>query len=101
MLNRQRVKFWAPFPCGESMAQVEVRVALFLNNLEKDALNLGYKNAIIVSHGTTIRIIAMHLLREPFETLNDKKGTPKNCSMRHLKFNQKWQDEGTIFTPTI
>ncbi|MAI08906.1 MAG: hypothetical protein CMF61_08115 [Magnetococcales bacterium] len=92
-------KFWANFPLGESMAQVEVRLALFFRDLKDDAENLGYSTAIIVGHGAALRILAAYLLRQPYETLNDKKFTPKNASIRHLSFNKKWHDNGYIFAP--
>ena len=82
------------------MAQVEVRVALFMRDLKEDALNLGYDTAMVVAHGTTLRVLAAYLLRQSFETLNDKKDNPENCSIRHLIFNRTWQDKGYIYTPS-
>lgn len=92
-------KFWANFPLGESMAQVEVRLALFFRDLKDDAENLDYRTAIIVGHGAALRVLAAYLLRQPYETLNDKKLTPKNASIRHLSFDEKWEDDGYVFTP--
>jgi broad specificity phosphatase PhoE len=95
-------KFWARFPLGESMSDVDVRIGLFLNNLKEDAQNLGYETAIIVSHGTTLRVLESRLLRKPFETLNDRKLNPENCSINLLEFDQKfWVRKGYIHLPSI
>lgn len=98
-LEANNGKFWANFPLGESMAQVEVRLALFFRDLKDDAEHLDYRTAIIVGHGAALRILAAYLLRQPYETLHDKNSTPKNASIRHLSFDEKWEDDGYIFIP--
>ena len=74
-------KFYYRFPNGESIADVAIRIELFLNDLRKFD-NDGYP-VVIVTHAATMRVIQFlinKLTIEQFETL-DK---PKNCDILEL-----------------
>jgi broad specificity phosphatase PhoE len=74
-------KFYYRFPNGESIADVAVRVELFLNDLRKFD-NDGYP-VVIVTHAATMRVMQFLINKlsiEQFESL-DK---PKNCDILEL-----------------
>ena len=74
-------KFYYRFSNGESIADVAIRVELFLNDLRKFD-NDGYP-VVIVTHAATMRVMQFlinKLTIEQFETLD----RPKNCEILEL-----------------
>lgn len=78
-------RFYYQLPEGESTADVYQRACGFLETLWRDfAAPNAPQTALIVSHGITIRVLVMALLRERvefFEQLNN----PENCQIITLK----------------
>lgn len=76
---------------GESCADVYDRVSDFLNSLYRDFERFDYPpNAVIVSHGMTIRLFLMRWFRwtiEEFETLRN----PKNCDIITMQLQPSTQ----------
>jgi broad specificity phosphatase PhoE len=76
--------FYYRIPNGESCADVYDRVSDFLNTLWRDFEKVRYpENAIIVTHGMTMRLFLMrwfHMTVEEFELL----ANPKNCEFFQL-----------------
>jgi len=81
--------FYYRFAGGESCADVFDRVSDFLNTLFRDFEKPDYpRNAVIVTHGMTMRVLLMrwlHYTVEEFELLRN----PKNCGMYNLVLNNE------------
>ena len=79
--------FYYRFPDGESCADVYDRVSSFFNTMHRDFEKPDFaKNAVVVSHGMTIRLFLMrwfHYSSEKFEEI----ANPKNCEHFVLKLN--------------
>jgi broad specificity phosphatase PhoE len=73
--------FYYRIPDGESGADVYDRVSVFLDTLHRDFLKPDYpENALIVTHGMTLRLFLMRWLHwsvEEFESLRN----PQNCQI--------------------
>jgi broad specificity phosphatase PhoE len=80
--------FYYRFPGGESCADVELRIASFLNTLFRDFEKDDFpKNCVIVSHGMTNRVFLKKFLKltvEEFEKIKN----PKNCSRIVLELQE-------------
>lgn len=76
--------FYYRIPNGESCADVYDRISDFLNTLWREFEKPAYpENAIIVTHGMTMRLFLMrwfHMTVEEFELL----ANPKNCGIFQL-----------------
>lgn len=79
--------FYFRFPDGESCADVYDRVSDFFGTLHRDFSKNDFpENAVIVTHGMTIRIFLMrwfHWSVEEFESY----GNPGNCKMMIMERN--------------
>ena len=80
--------FYFRFPDGESCADVFDRVSDFLGTLLRDFTKSSFaENAIIITHGMSIRLFLMRWLHwtvEEFELL----ANPRNCQMVVLELDQ-------------
>lgn len=71
--------FYYRFPDGESGADVYDRVSTFLETLYRDFQRPDFeRNALLVTHGLTIRLFVMRWFHESVETFETWKN-PKNC----------------------
>ena len=77
-------EFFARMPSGESRADVALRVHQFFGTLHRDAQRHGLTDAIVVTHGVTIRAFAMMWLGKSVEWFDEQRN-PKNCSVRTLE----------------
>ena len=79
--------FYYRFDGGESVADVFDRVSSFMDTLHRDFERVDFpENAIIVTHGMTLRAFLMrwfHLSVEDFEMI----ANPKNCEFHVLSLN--------------
>ncbi|MDR2675738.1 MAG: histidine phosphatase family protein [Opitutaceae bacterium] len=76
--------FYYRIPDGESGADVYDRCTGVLDSLYRDFKKPGFPpNAIIVSHGLTIRLLLMRWLHWTVEEFEEKRG-PENCEIFHL-----------------
>lgn len=89
-LSKERDRFGTFFyrlPNGESGADVYDRISTFLETLYRDFNKSDYPvNAIIVTHGLTLRCFLMrffHLSVEAYEKMRN----PKNGAIIHMKLN--------------
>lgn len=72
-------KFFFRFPDGESGADVYDRVTTFLETLHRDFSQPHFaQNALIVTHGLTIRLFIMRWFHESVESFERWKN-PRNC----------------------
>jgi broad specificity phosphatase PhoE len=85
--------FYYRFNGGESCADVYDRVSDFMGTMHRDFKKTGFpRNAIIVTHGMTMRLFLMrwfHASVEEFESW----GNPKNCNffLLELRDNEKYE----------
>jgi broad specificity phosphatase PhoE len=81
--------FYFRLPDGESAADVYDRVSDFFSTLHRDFEKENFPaNAVIITHGMTIRLFLMrwfHFTVEQFEEL----ANPKNCQIFILEKNQQ------------
>lgn len=95
--------FYFRIPDGESCADVYDRVTTFLDTLHRDFNKPDYpENAILVTHGMTIRLFLMRWFQwtvEEFETL----ANPPNCSIviLTLEENGKYKLETEMKKHTV
>lgn len=72
-------RFFYQIPDGEATATVHTRVCSFIETLHRDfAKDNMAENALIITHGITLRVLVMVLMRESvgyFESLQN----PNNC----------------------
>ncbi len=95
--------FYFRIPDGESGADAYDRVSDFLNTMHRDFQKSYFpENAVIVSHGMTIRLFLMrwfHWTVEHFETI----ANPKNCEMFMLtrKEDNRYQLDHPLSTHSV
>jgi broad specificity phosphatase PhoE len=74
-------------PSGESCADVYDRITIFIDNIHVDFEKESFsENAVIITHGMTIRVMLMRWFRwtvEQFENLEN----PENCKIIELVLN--------------
>ena len=76
-------KFWARMPAGESRFDVAVRVHQAFGTFQRDAVDHGIEDIVVVCHGVTLRAFVMmwcHFSPEWFE----REPNPRNCAVRVL-----------------
>jgi broad specificity phosphatase PhoE len=79
--------FYYRIPDGESVADVYDRVSDFMGTLHRDFKKAGFpQNAILVTHGMTIRVFLMRWLHWTVEEFEGYKN-PENCQMVILQKN--------------
>jgi 2,3-bisphosphoglycerate-dependent phosphoglycerate mutase len=74
-------KFWARMPLGESRFDVAQRVHQSFGTFQRDALDSGIRDIVVICHGVTLRAFIMmwcHRSPEWFE----EEPNPNNCSVR-------------------
>lgn len=77
--------FYYRIPDGESGADVYDRVTGFLDTIYRDFENPEYpENAVIVSHGFTLRVLLMRWLKWSVEEFHEL-ANPKNCAIFRLE----------------
>jgi 2,3-bisphosphoglycerate-dependent phosphoglycerate mutase len=76
---RERAKFYAQPPMGESPMDVMHRVEPFIGTLQRDAAR-GAKDVVIVTHGVTLRTLAMAYLHIDPDKYDDFRN-PENASI--------------------
>jgi 2,3-bisphosphoglycerate-dependent phosphoglycerate mutase len=86
-------RFWARPPLGESRFDVATRVQGIFPKLLRDAEKSNIRNAIIVSHGVTIRAFCMMWLNRTPEWF-EQDNNPDNVAIRCI---DKCHDKGYIF----
>ncbi len=91
LLEKERAtigSFYYRFPGGESCADVELRIASFLNTLFRDFEKEDFpRNCVIVAHGMTNRVFLKKFLKwtvEEFEKIKN----PDNCSQIVLELQE-------------
>jgi 2,3-bisphosphoglycerate-dependent phosphoglycerate mutase len=89
----QEGEFFARMHLGESRADVCARVQHFFGTLQRDIANHPITDAVIVSHGVTVRAILMQWLHHPYEWYQQERN-PANCSIRRLTGGR---DDGYVF----
>lgn len=85
-------KFWARYPLGESPSDVAVRLKVFFQQLKEDEEN-GIKDAVIVCHGTVLRVFTMAWFNHTPEWYAEEK-SPGNCAIRII---DNYKDLGYYF----
>ena len=79
--------FYYRFHGGESCSDVYDRVSDFMDTLHRDFSKPDYpKNALLVTHGMTLRVFLMRWLHKTVEEF-ESWGNPKNCEIFVLKKN--------------
>lgn len=86
-------RFWAPIPCGESMAQVANRVQTVFGAIHHDREQHGIEDVIIVSHGIAIQCAIMQWMRYPYEWISEAPHV-MNCEARLISGKEY---KGTMF----
>lgn len=86
-------RFWAPMPLGESRFDVYRRCHQSFGTFQRDLVNHGINNIVVVSHGTTIRAFVTAWTHQKFEWF-DKEKRPDNCAIRLI---EDGKDEGYIY----
>jgi len=82
---------------GESAANVFDRVSTFFETLHRDFLKENYpQNTLIVTHGVTLRVLLMRILRWSVEDF-EKVYNPTNCEIFVLEQNSEGEYE--LITP--
>ncbi len=80
---------------GESAANVFDRVSTFFETLHRDFLKENYpQNTLIVTHGVTLRVLLMRILRWSVEDF-EKVYNPTNCEIFVLEQNSEGEYELT------
>ena len=96
---KQKGKYWATFPHGESPFDVDKRIRLMQGTFARDAEKHNIEHIIIVSHGITTRVMTMRYLHESYEYYDQEKN-PSNGSVRLLaRESDQWRDKGYIYIP--
>ena len=89
--------FYYRLPDGESGADVYDRVTTFLDTMYRDFEKPNYPpNALIVSHGLTIRLLLMRWLHWPVEKF-ERLRNPRNCE--HFIMTLSENDKYKLETP--
>jgi 2,3-bisphosphoglycerate-dependent phosphoglycerate mutase len=92
-------EFYARMPGGESRCDVAQRVHQFFGTLHRDEERHGINNAVIISHGITLRAFAM-MWRNLGVDWMERERNPKNCSIRGIE-GTNWSNlapvDGYIF----
>lgn len=86
-------RFWARPPLGESRFDVCQRAKTVIDLILQDELYYGIDTVIVVSHGMTLRALAMLWLNRTPEWLENEPN-PQNCSVRLL---EGLHDGGYVF----
>lgn len=76
-------RFWARPPLGESRFDVCVRASSIIDMILRDEHYFGISTVVIVSHGITLRALAMMWLGRTPEWF-ESEANPANCSIRLL-----------------
>jgi broad specificity phosphatase PhoE len=74
-------KFWARMPQGESRFDVAQRIHQAFGTFQRDAVQHGIRDIVVICHGVTLRAFVMmwcHLSPEWFES----EPNPANCAIR-------------------
>jgi 2,3-bisphosphoglycerate-dependent phosphoglycerate mutase len=74
-------KFWARMPQGESRFDVAQRIHQAFGTFQRDAIQHGIRDIVVICHGVTLRAFVMmwcHLSPEWFE----EEPNPANCAIR-------------------
>jgi len=86
-------KFWARMPLGESRFDVSQRVHQSFGTFQRDAIEHGIRDLVVICHGVTLRAFVRmwcHLSPEWFE----EEPNPNNCAIRILDGGD---DRGYLF----
>ena len=86
-------KFWARMPQGESRFDVAQRIHQAFGTFQRDALQHGIRDIVVICHGVTLRAFVMmwcHLSPEWFEA----EPNPANCAVRLIDHGV---DRGYLF----
>lgn len=89
---RERAKFYAQPPMGESPMDVLHRVEPFIGTLQRDR-ERGTQDVVVVTHGVTLRTLAMAYLHIDPDKYNDFKN-PQNTSIYMIDGDR---DTGYVF----
>lgn len=99
------MSWWGRLPNGENPADVANRVKTgIISSIMRDTRGAvdraGVRNAIIVSHGVTIKAFVKKWFKyshEWFQTQGDMRCNPPNCSIYHISGSRPTNDEGFYF----
>lgn len=86
-------KFWARMPQGESRFDVAQRIHQAFGTFQRDAVQHGIRDIVVICHGVTLRAFVMmwcHLSPEWFEG----EPNPANCAVRLIDHGV---DRGYLF----
>ena len=86
-------KFWARMPQGESRFDVAQRIHQAFGTFQRDAVQHGIRDIVVICHGVTLRAFVMmwcHLSPEWFES----EPNPANCAVRLIDHGV---DKGYLF----
>ena len=86
-------KFWARMPQGESRFDVAQRIHQAFGTFQRDAVQHGIRDIVVICHGVTLRAFVMmwcHLSPEWFEG----EPNPANCAVRLIDHGV---DHGYLF----
>lgn len=86
-------KFWARMPQGESRFDVAQRIHQAFGTFQRDAVQHGIRDIVVICHGVTLRAFVMmwcHLSPEWFEA----EPNPANCAVRLIDHGV---DKGYLF----
>ena len=86
-------KFWARMPQGESRFDVAQRIHQAFGTFQRDAVQHGIRDIVVICHGVTLRAFVMmwcHLSPEWFEA----EPNPANCAVRLIDHGT---DRGYLF----
>jgi len=91
-------RFWAPIPCGESLAQVSDRVRSVINEIRVDADRCGVDDIVVVSHGLVSQCMVMQWMDFPYKWVTDN-SLLENCEVRLIEDDQSGrpQYKGSVF----
>ena len=96
--NRQfQGKFFARRPNGESPLDCEIRQKLFLQDMQKDLLDLNIEDIIIIGHGAQLTCLKKAMFNHNHEWY-ETEPNPGNCSIQLITYDLfTINDKGYIY----
>lgn len=88
--KRELMEYDIRIPGGENGEEVFIRMEKAIKDITKDALENGYENVAVVSHGGAIRCFLAGILGMPFGNRFAIAKNMENCSITEIRYNEKY-----------
>jgi len=82
--RKQKGKFWARLPLGESPFDVALRIRDFFGTIQRDYEKCNIDTLFVFTHGVTLRTFVMQYLHYPVEWYENEHN-PGNCWIRRIQ----------------